>query len=160
MASRRRARHFALQVLYQVDLSPVELTDALDGLWGGLLDEDGIDDQRPHEPEEAAFATELTRGVLEHIEELDALIDACSTNWRVSRMPIVDRTIIRIAAYELKLREDIPPAVTINEAVEMAKAFGSEESRAFVNGIVDRIGRQLGVVDGSKSRQKRTRKGS
>lgn len=144
MASRRRARAYAVQALYHADLSGIAVQDALNGLWSGLLDGEGIDEVRPPESAEVEFAQRLVRGVHSSRDELDALIERSSTNWRLARMPVVDRNILRIAAFELSECHDIPPSVSINEAVELAKEFGTTESRAFINGIVDRIARQIG----------------
>jgi len=93
----------------------------------------------PPEPEIADFYFQLADGVLSRQEELDALITAHSKNWRLSRMSGVDRNILRIAVYELLFQSDIPPRVTINEAVEIGKKYGSDESGAFVNGILDAV---------------------
>ena len=143
MASRRRAREFALQRLYQADLSGLPIPAALNALWSGLMDAEGMEGERPPESEEVEFAQRLAYGVEERREAIDGLIEECSTNWRLPRMPIVDRNILRLAAYELMECTDIPATVSINEAVELAKRFGTAESRAFVNGIVDRMARQL-----------------
>lgn len=90
-----------------------------------------------------AYAERLVRGVLEDREALDALIQGISRNWRLDRMGAVDRNLLRLGAYELQtLKEEVPRNVVINEAVELAKRFGSRESGGFVNGILDRIGRQ------------------
>lgn len=152
MASRRRAREFALQALYQSDLREVSVATALNDLWSGLMDGDGLDDGRAPESEEVEFAQRLCVGVDEQRDEIDRLIEESSTNWRMPRMPVVDRNILRLAAYELRSCTDIPATVSINEAIELAKKFGSADSRAFVNGIVDRIARQLGRLDGRKTR--------
>ncbi|MBW1881269.1 MAG: transcription antitermination factor NusB [Deltaproteobacteria bacterium] len=143
MASRRRAREYALQGLYQADLGGVPVTASLNSLWAGLLEGEGIGEGRPPESEEVEFAQRLAFGVEQHREEIDALIERCSTNWRLPRMPVVDRNVLRMAAFELMACEDIPATVSINEAVELAKRFGTADSRAFVNGIVDRMARQL-----------------
>ncbi len=79
------------------------------------------------------------KGVLEHKKDLDALIGRYATNWKVSRMQVVDRNILRIGAYELLWRADVPAKVTMNEAIELAKDFGDDEAAKFVNGILDRI---------------------
>jgi N utilization substance protein B len=144
MGSRRRAREFALQALYTADVSGVTVQDAMNGLWAGLVDGEGVDDQRPAESEEVEFAQRMALGVVSRKEEIDGLIEQCSTNWRLARMPVVDRNILRVAAFELLGCDDIPPTVSINEAVELAKRFGTAESRAFVNGIVDRLARNAG----------------
>jgi N utilization substance protein B len=141
--SRRQARNYALQALYHADLSGVAAQVALNNLWQALMDGEGIEGERAPESEEVEFSQALVRGVTERQEEIDTLIERCSTNWRLRRMPMVDRNILRLAAYELMARTDIPATVSVNEAVELAKRFGTAESRAFVNGIVDRIGRQL-----------------
>ncbi|MFT7518099.1 MAG: N utilization substance protein B [Kiritimatiellia bacterium] len=151
MASRRRAREFALQALYHADLSGSTVQGALNNLWAGFGDGEGLDDSRAPESEEVEFCQRLVLGTHEHLSDLDALIETCSTNWRLARMPVVDRNILRIAAFELRECHDIPANVSINESVELAKRFGSKESRAFVNGIVDRMARQLGrVKDGDR----------
>lgn len=144
MASRRRAREFALQGLYKADLAEVPITEALGNLWTGLMEGEGIGEARAPESEEVEFAQRLAFGVAERQTEIDELIEEASTNWRLSRMPVVDRNILRMAAFELLACDDIPATVSINEAVELAKTFGTENSRAFVNGIVDRIARTLG----------------
>ena len=143
MASRRRARIYALQVLFERDPSFNNRKLGTDGLWTALSDvADDLGEASPHSSEKA-FAQAVVEGVEEHMQKLDAMIDQCSTNWRVGRMPVVDRNILRIAAYEMAERADIPNTVSINEAIELAKQFGTEQSRAFVNGIVDRMNKEL-----------------
>ena len=83
--------------------------------------------------------TEFVSGVMEHLETIDQLLEDCSTNWKVARMARVDRNILRLAAFELRYRDDIPSRVTINEAVEIAKQYGEKDSGSFINGILDRI---------------------
>ena len=85
------------------------------------------------------FAEALIQGVLDNMEMIDELVSQCSTNWKITRMAIVDRNILRMAAYELQHLKDIPPRVSLNEAVELAKKYGTKDSSAFVNGILDRI---------------------
>jgi len=143
VASRRRAREYALQALYQADLAGGAVPEALSGLWSGQLDDGERDElaRRPADSQEIEFATRLARGVEECRTELDAGIEESSTNWRVVRMSIVDRNILRLGAFELQHCDDIPANVSINEAVELAKRFGTKDSRGFVNGILDRIAR-------------------
>ena len=86
-----------------------------------------------------AYLRELVAGVASHQEELDALIVRFSEHWRLERMTVVDRNLLRLAAYELLYQAKVPPKVVINEAVEMAKRYGSEDSGAFINGILDQI---------------------
>jgi len=90
-------------------------------------------------PSDARYYAEAVRGVWERLEEIDALIGEAAEHWRIGRMTLVDRNILRLGTYELSLGSDIPFAVAINEAVELGKRFGSEESGAFINGILDRI---------------------
>jgi N utilization substance protein B len=148
--SRRRAREFALQAMYQLDASEAgaELDKAgprvLSGLWAGQADEDGIGGARPADEEERDYAHDLVAGVMHHQARLDALIEEASTNWRLTRRPVVDRNILRIAAFELTERMDVPANVSINEAIELAKRYGDKDSRAFVNGILDRIAAEVG----------------
>jgi N utilization substance protein B len=81
----------------------------------------------------------LVLGVLKHCKEIDRLIEKYSENWRLDRMPIIDRAILRMATFELLYCEEVPPKVTLNEAIELGKRFGSEDSGSFINGILDRI---------------------
>jgi N utilization substance protein B len=148
MASRRRSRQYALQALYRADITGTSVPAALQLLWSGLADGEGLDaDDHLPESAEIEFAQRLAVGVDTHRGEIDTLIELCSTNWRLPRMPAVDRNILRIAAFELMQCHDIPPTVSINEAVELAKLFGAADSRAFVNGIVDRMARQLKRIE-------------
>ena len=140
--ARRRAREFALKALYQADVSKGSPVDALESLFGGMLD--GDTDEKPAEPDEVIFAQRVVSCVAEKGEKIDDLIEQASVNWRLARMPVVDRSILRLATGEMLLIEDVPVSVSINEAVELAKAFGEKESRAFVNGILDRIASILG----------------
>ena len=147
MSSRRRARGFALQVLCAADVRGHEVRPTLDDLWGGLSDAEDLPEDVTPTQEEVAFARRLAEGVQKGRPTIDALIENSSTNWRVPRMPLVDRNILRLATFELMHCDDIPGAVSINEAVELAKRFGGSDSRAFINGIIDRIGRELGRLD-------------
>lgn len=140
--ARRRAREFALKALYQADVSGGAVADALEGLFAGMLDQSS--EEKPAEPDEVKFALTIAKGVDKRSDEVDGHIVAASKNWRLVRMPIVDRSILRLATAEMMLMKDIPASVTINEAVELAKRFGEKESRAFVNGILDRIASILG----------------
>lgn len=128
MTARHRARERALQILFQYDIH---------GQAGPWLDE--FWKHYPAPEETKAFAERIVDGVLTRKPELDTLIGAYATNWKVSRMPIVDRNILRAGLYELLWMPDIPAKVTLNEAVELAKSFGDEEASKFVNGILDQI---------------------
>jgi N utilization substance protein B len=116
------------------------------------MDGEGIEEARSPESEEVEFAQRIVTGVASKRDDIDALIEGSSTNWRMARMPVVDRNILRMAVYELMDCQDIPATVSINEAVELAKKFGASDSRGFVNGIVDRIARQRQRIDGKRRR--------
>ena len=134
MGSRRTARERALQALYQLDMaanaSPAE---ALESAWSASADE------APRDDSAHAFALELVEGVRNQLADIDALIEQHSHNWRLDRMSKIDRNVLRLGIFELKYRADIPRKVTINEAVELGKTFGNEESSAFINGLLDRV---------------------
>ncbi|MEO0321988.1 MAG: transcription antitermination factor NusB [Myxococcota bacterium] len=134
MGARRKGREAALQVLYAIDTSGVGVEDALRSFWAHLAPS----------PEAEDFAHVLARGVAEDGERIDATIRAVSHHWRLERMTRVDRNILRLATFELLSLEDVPRRVTLNEAVELAKRFGSEGSAGFVNGVLDRIAGDLG----------------
>ena len=150
VASRRQAREFALQALYCADMRTMPVPAALNELWSALMDAEGVEGERPPESEEVEFAQRLAFGCDEKRADLDRMIEEASTNWRVTRMPVVDRNILRIAVYELLECRDIPATVSINESIELAKRFGAADSRAFVNGIVDRVARKLDRISGDR----------
>jgi len=137
MGRRRLSRELALRFLYQYDVlsetSPegVDIERALRCYWRNVDVE--VDD------EVKDFATELARGTCENMDSIDAVIESFSEHWRVERMPKIDRNIIRMALYEMVYLGGIPPVVTINEAVDLAKKYGSTESGGFVNGVLDRV---------------------
>lgn len=93
----------------------------------------------PLEDTSKRFAEKLVDGVLTHKKELDALLASCATNWKVERMPIVDRNILRVGCYELLYLPEVPAKVTMNEAIELAKSFGDDEASKFVNGVLDKL---------------------
>ncbi len=128
MGSRHQARERALQILFQYDIH------GKPGLWLDVFWK-----ENEASAEARAFAERLVAGVLEQKQELDALIAQYATNWKVSRMPIVDRNILRAGVYELLWMDDVPAKVTMNEAVELAKSFGDEEASKFVNGILGKV---------------------
>ncbi|PYI84833.1 MAG: transcription antitermination factor NusB [Verrucomicrobia bacterium] len=154
MGKRREARERAVQFLFQYDLNPPEyLDEALDQFWlsqraATIADEKGVatwgqkTELPPLTAEEGQvrlFADPLIRGVIEHRSELDERIKQYAKNWELHRMAAVDRNILRLAIYEMVHRDDIPPVVSINEAVDIAKRFSTEDSGKFVNGILDKI---------------------
>ena len=99
------------------------------------------------DPEGRAYADDLVRGASEKLDGIDTMIRAASTNWRLERMSRVDRNLLRLGAYELAHRSDVPRAVVLDEAVELAKSFGSEDSSVFINGVLARIADDLGRKD-------------
>ena len=103
------------------------------------------------DPEGRSYADALVRGIAESLAEIDPLVRGASTNWRLERMSRVDRNLLRLGAFELKKRPDVPRAVVLDEAVEMAKSFGSEESSVFVNGVLARIADDLGRADADRA---------
>jgi N utilization substance protein B len=148
MGTRRRAREFALQMLYQLDvLGTSELSDeqAIALFWRNFAASAEAESAVGADLGEVQpFAEKLVRGVREHLAEIDAQIQGASKNWRLERMARVDRNLIRLALYELKYDDAVPAKVAINEAIEIAKRFGTHESSAFVNGILDRCREELG----------------
>jgi N utilization substance protein B len=129
-AKRTKARERAVQALYQIDVAATDLDEALSRFWKSF---------EPVEREVMDLAEVLVRGVALHRREVDDAIEGVSQNWRLDRMPKVDRNILRLAAYELLHRRDVPVKVVINEAIELGKKFGSESSGAFINGLLDKI---------------------
>lgn len=136
--SRHRGREFALQILYRFEIEPpiAPLDDAR-----GLAAELTRHFEHFEVPDETrAFTGELVIGVLTRAaNELDPLIERYSQNWKISRMPIIDRALIRLAIYELLHQRETPPRVVIDEAIELAKTFGTPETSAFTNGILDAV---------------------
>jgi len=128
MLERTRARRQALQMLYQREITGDDVASILSSRSYSV--EDG-------EPDE--FCRGLALGAEAHVAAIDETIGNVSENWSVSRMPLVDRNILRLATYELLFVEDVPASVSINEAVELAKVFGGEDSSKFVNGVLGRI---------------------
>ena len=130
MGTRRRAREFALQILYQLDVQGESNPEAhLDEFWS----------RHPVDPEAREFADALVRGTKTHEAEIDELIARYAENWELERMAVVDRNILRQAIFELRWGAGVPPKVAINEALEVAKKFSTQESSRFINGILDRI---------------------
>lgn len=134
----------------------VDSAQALGTLWATQLESEGLTGE-PADPDEVAFAEKLIEGVSTRLEMVDRQIEQASVNWRLSRMPLVDRNILRIAAYELLMSKDVPASVSINEAVELAKTYGDKDSRAFVNGILDRVAQQTGRGGRGKGRKSKKR---
>jgi N utilization substance protein B len=158
MGKRREARERAIQFLFQHDLNPpTDLEAALDQFWetqraAVIAEEKGSAnwgqpiELPPPSSEEASvrlFADPLIRGALERRDEVDELIKKHAKNWELHRIAAVDRNILRLAIYEMLYRDDIPPVVSINEAVDVAKKFSTQDSGKFVNGILDKVKGEL-----------------
>jgi N utilization substance protein B len=133
MTKRRSAREWAVQFLFQNDFNPGDLEQALPEFWK---------DKNP-DSKSRQFAEDIIRGVLCHLRRIDELMQSYAEHWEIKRMNAVDRNVIRVALFEMLFRPDIPPIVSINEAVDIAKDFSSIESGKFVNGILDRALRDL-----------------
>ncbi len=137
MMERRRERRTALEILYQKEISGGTSEDII--LSRSLFKSTPV-------PE---FARRLIKGVIMHQDQIDGLIDRCADNWSIDRMAIIDSTILRMCCYELIYEEEIPVGVSINEAVELAKLFGDEDSSKFVNGLAARIAKEVAVPSSS-----------
>ena len=129
MHQRRKAREVALQVLYELDVQMIGLGEAIELFWANF-----------EASEEARkFSSLLIEGAWNNREQIDSLISDSSENWTIARMSRVDKSILRMAVYELLFCRDIPPKVTLNEAIDLGKVYGSENSGAFINGILDAL---------------------
>jgi len=128
--NRRKAREYALQMLFQHDF--------IGDLSGLEFREDGLSDKKANEGLKK-FARELVSGTLQHLEEIDQVVQEAAEHWKMERMSAVDRNILRCAVYEILYRSDIPAAVTINESLEIAKKYSSLEASSFINGLLDKI---------------------
>jgi N utilization substance protein B len=136
-AGKRRAREAALQMLYQWEVGRGEVAEAVGTYWPTHDPEGEIGEEL------RTFANGLVRGVSERVSEIDALIAARAVNWRVERMAVVDRMVLRMAVFELLSDPRTPASVVINEAIELARTYSGDEAVAFVNGVLDAISRDL-----------------
>jgi N utilization substance protein B len=137
MGARTGGREAALKMLFALEASQTDLETAIALFWrefGG-------------DPETRPYADESVRGVLEKRDDLDETIRIASDNWRIERMTRVDRNVLRLGTWELKYQTDVPRAVILDEAIELAKRYGSEESGAFVNGVLNQIAENIGRID-------------
>ncbi len=133
--NRRKAREYALQALFQREFA---------GTHSDLLPVEAPPADSSEKKETQKFADELVRGTTGHIEQIDGVIKEAAENWELDRMAAVDRNILRFAVYEILYRSDIPSAVTINEALEIAKKYSSVESVPFINGLLDKVAKERG----------------
>ena len=129
MPSRRQSRIVAMQILYQIQLTAAPVPIVMERFWQS---QDTSAELRP-------FASELVEGTTVHLEAIDTLIQNTSENWKIHRMPVVDLSILRCATYEILYLDDIDPATSINEAVEIAKSYSTPDSSKFINGVLDNI---------------------
>jgi len=131
---RRRAREYALQILFQLDITGEDFTDEIfNEFWEGNHEDSDVRD----------FTRDVVLKTVENLQRIDALIQECTDHWSLQRMAVIDRNILRAATSELLFRPDIPPQVVINEAIEVAKKYSTEDSASFINGILDRIAREV-----------------
>lgn len=132
MRKRTKAREYVLQMLYQVEITRGNWQETLENFWQS--------NERKDVPGELKdFSAELLGGVVNHMQEIDKKISKYAANWQLERMAFVDRNIMRLGCFELLFRQDIPPKVAINEAVELAKKYSGLESGKFVNAILDQV---------------------
>ena len=137
MGARSEGRESALQMLFAMEAGGGSAERVIAAYWR----------ETPGDPEGREFADGALRGVAERLDKIDEIIRKASTNWRLERMARVDRNVLRLGAWELLHSKDVPRAVILDEAVELAKRYGSEESGAFVNGVLDRVATDVGRVD-------------
>lgn len=143
MGARRKARELALQMLFQYDISgngPDQIIDTFEEL-------------QKSKPNTREFATKIFRGTVEHVASIDDMIQKQAENWRLSRMAAVDRNIIRMSVYEFLHENDTPKLVIIDEAIEIAKKFGTQKSSQFINGILDGILKRYNLASDEGRRQ-------
>jgi len=141
MGTRRKARELALQILFQMDVGEIALEEAIKNFWKvGKV-----------HPEIRDFTLKLSRGVMENIVQIDENIKKYTMNWTINRINNIDRNILRIAIYELIYCTDIPYKVAINEAIEIAKKYGTLESGKFINGVLDKVAKEKGKKEPSIS---------
>ena len=130
---RRQTREWIMQFLFQLDFNPEPIDISLKDFW---------EDKNPAEREKC-YADEIIKGVVQHRDELDEQLSKYAKHWDSDRMGAIDRTVMRVALFEMLHREDVPPVVSINEAVHFAKDFSSFQSGRFVNGVLDRIRKEI-----------------
>ena len=137
ITARRRARAAALQMLYQSEVGRATAHEAIETYWPA------------HDPDAEVpeplreFANGLVHGTLDRLKEIDAVLSAHAQNWRVERMAVIDRLVLRLAVYEFLAETNTPPRVIINEALELARSYSGEEAVAFVNGVLDAVRKEL-----------------
>ena len=141
---RRRARESALQILYQAEVGRMGPQEAIGAFW--RLERSGDVGEEAVDADQQAFANELVRETLARASDLDQLIAAHAHNWRLERMAVIDRLVLRLAVCELLTQPETPPKVVINEALELARTFSGDAAVAFVNGVLDAVRKVLPAV--------------
>jgi N utilization substance protein B len=143
MGKRRKARESTLQILFQLEFDDSDQDKVIESFWRS----------RKASKEIVEYTQFLVAGIFAHREKIDRLIQSVSANWRLDRMAIVDRNVLRIAVFELLYEESVAPAIVINEAIEVAKKYSSEEAATFVNGILDAARKKIeGLKKSSKEK--------
>jgi len=138
---RRRSREYALQILFQLELTGSTLNEEVfRAFWENKEEDRSVKE----------FTRQIVENTLAHIHDIDERIKKAAERWSLERMAVIDRSILRAATYELAYRSDIPTSVIINEALEIAKKYSTEESASFINGILDNVARTLSVTAGHK----------
>ena len=137
MGARHSGREAALQMLFQMEASAADVEKVITLFWRNF----------EADPEGRAYADGAVRGIADSLEKVDARITAASTHWRLERMARVDRNVLRLGTWELETQKDVPRAVILDEAIELAKSYGTEDSSSFVNGVLDRVAETLGRRD-------------
>ncbi|MDK2858627.1 MAG: transcription antitermination protein NusB [Verrucomicrobiota bacterium] len=135
ITGRRQAREWAVQLLFQTEFNPNDLDIALADFWS--------DEERNPSDRDRIYVEEMVHGVIEKQRDVDRTIAKYTDNWDVDRLGVLDRIVLRVAVYEMLFRGDIPPVVSINEAVEIAKAYSGKGSGRFVNGVLDRVQKEI-----------------
>jgi len=133
MGHRRQGREYALQLLFQVEMTRDSIADVEQRFWVSQKANQGA----------RAFASELAAGTLDKLDDIDGRIAGATEHWRLERMAVVDRNVLRIAVFELVYHQETPTAVVMDEAIEVVKKFGAPESAPFINGILDAIRRDV-----------------
>lgn len=141
---RRRARESALQILYQAEVGRMGPQEAIGAFW--RLERSGDVGEEAVDADQQAFANELVRETLARASDLDQLIASHAHNWRLERMAVIDRLVLRLAVCELLTQPETPPKVVINEALELARTFSGDAAVAFVNGVLDAVKKALPTV--------------
>ncbi|NOR15776.1 MAG: transcription antitermination factor NusB [Candidatus Aminicenantes bacterium] len=137
MGKKRQARESALQILFQLEFDETQVDTIIPQYW----------EDRKASQEVMESSAGLVKGVVSHLEAIDSIIQGVSENWRLSRMALIDRNILRIATYELFFGEDLAPAIIMNEAIEIAKKYSGDQSATFINGILDAMNKKTDALN-------------